>query len=119
MEKPILTKPSHFDPYRPYMNLGGRILQMGRGQDTMWASVSLNNDKNSNKIAYKNGDEHHIDRIQQVLKDGKSRAMSEIMREAGMTRVCAKRILFLMTRQGMLEFTRERGAIRYWLRDSA
>ncbi len=119
MGKSDLAIPSSFDPYRPYMKLGGYILQMGRGQDTMWTSIAPNNDKYSNKVAWKNGDEHNIDRILQVLKDGKSRCRTEISLEASMSRVCATRVLDLMVRQGMLEHTRERGAMRYSLKDLA
>ncbi len=118
MGSSIPTIPSNFDPYRPYMKLGGRILQMGRGQDTMWAAIAPNNDKYSNKVAWKNGDQHNVDRIQEVLKDRKPRCRTEICLEAGMSRVCATRVLDLMVRQGMLEQARERGATRYSLEDS-
>jgi len=113
----IPTTPSNFDPYRPYMNIGGRILQMGRGQDTMWAAITPNNDKYSNKVAWKNGDEHNINRVQEVLKDGKPKCRTEIVLEAHLSRVCATRVLDLMVRRGMLEHTRERGAMRYSLKD--
>ena len=111
------TTPSNFDPYRPYMNIGGCILQMGRGQDTMWAAITPNNDKISNKVAWKNGDEHNINRVQEALKDGKPKYRTEIVLEAHLSRVCATRVLDLMVRRGMLEHTRERGAMRYSLKD--
>ena len=117
MGTPIPVKPSSFDPYSPHMNIGGRILQMGRGQDTMWCSVAVSNDKTSNKVAWKNGDGHNINRVQEVLKDGKSRCRTEIVLEAHLSRVCATRVLDLMVRQGMLEHARERGAMRYTLKD--